>query len=36
MLYWGIADFTHLANLPEEFKGSLPTIAELEAELGTT
>ncbi len=30
----GISEFTHLANLPEEFKGSLPTIEELEAELG--
>lgn len=35
MLYWGIAEFTHLTNLPEESKGSLPTIEELEAELGT-
>jgi predicted nuclease of restriction endonuclease-like (RecB) superfamily len=30
----GIAEFTHLAKLPDEFKGSLPTIEELEAELG--
>jgi YhcG PDDEXK nuclease domain len=31
----GIAEFTHLLKLPDEFKGSLPTIEELEAELGT-
>ena len=30
----GIAEFTHLVKLPEEFKGSLPTIEEFEAELG--
>jgi hypothetical protein len=30
----GIAEFTHLVKLPEEFKGSLPTIEEIEAELG--
>ncbi len=30
----GIAEFTHLMKLPDEFKGSLPTIEELEAELG--
>jgi hypothetical protein len=30
----GIAGFTHLLKLPEEFKSSLPTIEELEAELG--
>ena len=30
----GIAEFTHLLKLPDEFKGSLPTIEELEAELG--
>jgi predicted nuclease of restriction endonuclease-like (RecB) superfamily len=30
----GIAEFTHLIKLPEEFKGSLPTIEEIEAELG--
>ncbi len=32
----GIADFTHLVKLPDEFKGSLPTIEEIEAELGTS
>ena len=31
----GIAAFTHLVKLPEEFKGCLPTIEEIEAELGT-
>ena len=31
----GISEFTHLVKLPEEFKGSLPTIEEIEAELGT-
>ncbi len=30
----GIAEFTHLEKLPDEFKGQLPTIEELEAELG--
>ncbi len=30
----GIAEFTHLLKLPDEFKGTLPTIEELEAELG--
>lgn len=30
----GIAEFTHLAKLPEEFKRTLPSIEELEAELG--
>jgi predicted nuclease of restriction endonuclease-like (RecB) superfamily len=29
----GIAEFTHLVKLPEEFKGTLPTIEEIEAEL---
>ena len=29
----GIAVFTHLEKLPEEFKGTLPTIEEIEAEL---
>jgi len=29
----GIAEFTHLLQLPDEFKGSLPTIEEIEAEL---
>ena len=32
----GIAEFTHLVKLPEEFKGQLPTIEEIEAELGTS
>jgi predicted nuclease of restriction endonuclease-like (RecB) superfamily len=30
----GIAEFRHLEKLPEELKGSLPTIEEIEAELG--
>ena len=30
----GIAEFTYLEKLPEEFKGTLPTIEEIEAELG--
>ena len=30
----GIAEFTHLEKLPDEFKGTLPTIEEIEAELG--
>ena len=30
----GIAEFTHLVKLPEQFKGQLPTIEEIEAELG--
>ncbi|MBY0506096.1 MAG: PDDEXK nuclease domain-containing protein [Bryobacteraceae bacterium] len=30
----GISEFTHLVKLPEEFKGTLPTIEEIEAELG--
>ncbi len=30
----GVAEFTHLETLPEEFKGTLPTIEEIEAELG--
>ena len=29
----GVAEFTHLEKLPEEFKGTLPTIEEIEAEL---
>ena len=29
----GIAEFTHLVKLPDEFKGTLPTIEEFEAEL---
>ena len=31
----GISEFTHLVKLPPELKGSLPTVEELEAELGT-
>jgi predicted nuclease of restriction endonuclease-like (RecB) superfamily len=31
----GIADFRHLETLPAEWKESLPTIEELEAELGS-
>ena len=31
----GISEFTHLVKLPAEFKGSLPTIEEIEAELGS-
>lgn len=31
----GIAEFRHLEKLPAELKGSLPTIEEIEAELGT-
>lgn len=30
----GISEFTHLVKLPVEFKGSLPTVEEFEAELG--
>lgn len=30
----GIAEFRHLEKLPVELKGSLPTIEEIEAELG--
>ena len=30
----GVAEFTYLEKLPEEFKGTLPTIEEIEAELG--
>jgi hypothetical protein len=30
----GVAEFRHLERLPDEFKGSLPTIEEIEAELG--
>jgi hypothetical protein len=29
----GIAEFTHLESLPEQLKGTLPTIEEIEAEL---
>ena len=32
----GIAEFRHLEKLPEELKGSLPTIEEIEAELGSS
>jgi predicted nuclease of restriction endonuclease-like (RecB) superfamily len=31
----GVAEFRYLEKLPEELKGSLPTIEEIEAELGT-
>ena len=30
----GISEFRHLAKLPEQLKGTLPTIEEIEAELG--
>jgi hypothetical protein len=30
----GIAEFRYLEALPEGLKGSLPTVEELEAELG--
>ena len=30
----GIAEFRHLETLPEGRKGSLPTVEEIEAELG--
>ena len=29
----GMAEFQHLEKLPAEFKGSLPTIEEIEADL---
>lgn len=32
----GISEFTHLEQLPEPLKGTLPTIEEIEAELGST
>ena len=32
----GIAEFRHLEKLPEQLKGTLPTIEEIEAELGKT
>ena len=32
----GVAEFTYLEKLPEEFKGTLPTIEEIEAELATS
>ncbi len=31
-----ISEFTQLMKLPEEFKGSLPTIEELDSKLGKT
>jgi hypothetical protein len=31
----GFAEFQHLKKLPEGLKGSLPTIEEIEAELGS-
>ena len=30
----GISEFRHLETLPEQLKGTLPTIEEIEAELG--
>jgi len=30
----GVAEFHYLERLPDQFKGSLPTVEELEAELG--
>jgi len=30
----GISGFQHLEKLPEQLKGTLPTIEEIEAELG--
>jgi hypothetical protein len=30
----GISEFQHLEELPEQLKGTLPTIEEIEAELG--
>jgi hypothetical protein len=30
----GISEFRHLEQLPERMKGTLPTIEEIEAELG--
>jgi hypothetical protein len=32
----GIAEFRHLEQLPEQLKGTLPTIEEIEAELANT
>jgi len=32
----GISEFTHLDQLPEPLKGTLPTIEEIEAELGAS
>ncbi len=31
----GISEFRHLEKLPEQLKGTLPTIEEIEAELGS-
>jgi hypothetical protein len=31
----GIAEFRYIEKLPEELKGSLPTIEEIEAELSS-
>ena len=31
----GVSEFTHLEQLPELLKRTLPTIEEIEAELGT-
>ena len=30
----GVSEFKHVQTLPEQLKGTLPTIEELEAELG--
>lgn len=32
----GISEFRHLEKLPDQLKGTLPTIEEIEAELGST
>ena len=32
----GVSEFRYLETLPEQLKGTLPTIEELEAELGNT
>lgn len=31
----GISEFRHLEKLPDQLKGTLPTIEEIEAELGS-
>jgi hypothetical protein len=31
----GISEFRHLERLPDQLKGTLPTIEEIEAELGS-
>ena len=31
----GISEFSHLERLPDQLKGTLPTIEEIEAELGS-